>query len=374
MGFMAVFSRQQRDAALEDGDGVSNEEGAGRPQRRNQVGDVLREARRSYGVEIAQIAASLRIKAAYLSALEEARYQELPGPTYAVGFLRAYAEHLGLDGEEMVRRFKREVAGLDAKHDLSFPVPLAERSIPRISMLVAALILAGCGYGLWYYISSADRARPERVSAVPSTLLPERSSPTVAPSPPSAPAVAAPSEMPVSPTMAERPAAVAPQAIGVLPSPPPAASPSQATDNPQPAPAPQPAPGPTAISAAPVAPAPVAQLPVTSVPEVPPAPAISSAKVYGNASGPARIVIKASGDSWVQVRDQNQAVVLVRVLHAGDIYRVPDQPGLVLRTGNAGALQVAVDGKEAPGVGPLGKSRNVALDPNRLLEGKAVIE
>ena len=357
---MAVFSRQQRDAALETGDGTSTEDGSGRPQRRNQVGDVLREARRSYGVEIAQVGASLRIKPSYLSALEEARYRELPGPTYAVGFLRAYAEHLGLDGEEMVRRFKREVSGIDAKHDLSFPVPLAERSIPRISMVVAALILAGCGYGLWYYISLADRARPERVAAVPSTLLPERaplSPPNGAsnlPNPGSEPVQAVSPPESASTTTASRPA----EPVSVVPSP-------QPTATPQPAPS-----EPPAVAAPPAAPA--AQ--VANVPEVPPAPATSAARVYGVESGPARIVIRSSGDSWVQVRDRNQAVVLVRVLKAGDSYRVPDQPGLVLRTGNAGALQFSVDGNQVPGVGPLGKSRNVALDPSRLISGSAVIE
>ncbi len=356
---MAVFSRQQRDTALETGDGTSTEDGSGRPQRRNQVGDVLREARCSFGVELAQIGASLRIKPAYLAALEEARYQELPGPTYAVGFLRAYAEHLGLDGEEMVRRFKREVAGLDAKHDLSFPVPLAERSIPRISMLVAALILAGCGYGLWYYISSADRARPERVAAVPSTLLPERTSvspPSIAPSSSGnsaaeAPQASQPPEIPATPTsrtVVEPPASVA---------------------------SPRPAPVQTPLTAQPASVEPPAAPPrVASVPEVPPAPANSAAKVYGVESGPARIVIRSSGESWVQVRDRNQAVVLVRVLHPGDTYRVPDQPGLVLRTGNAGALQFSVDGAAVPAVGPSGKSRNVALDPGRLISGSAVIE
>ena len=42
------------------------------------------------------------------------RYERLPGATYAQGFVRAYAEHLNLDGAELVRRYKAETAGLEA--------------------------------------------------------------------------------------------------------------------------------------------------------------------------------------------------------------------------------------------------------------------
>ena len=73
---------------------------------------------------------------------------------------------------EMLRRFKAESAALDTKPDLSFPMPLGERSIPHGSMLLVALILALCGYGTWYYLATGERSPPERVSEVPDVLLP----------------------------------------------------------------------------------------------------------------------------------------------------------------------------------------------------------
>jgi cytoskeleton protein RodZ len=133
---------------------------------RHTIGELLRDTRKSYGGDINHIAAMLRIRASYLVAIEENQYDKLPGPVYAQGFVRAYAVHLGLDGEEAIRRFKQEVAGLEISHDLSFPVPLAARSIPGGTMVLAALILALCGYGLWYYVSTSDRSHPERVSAL----------------------------------------------------------------------------------------------------------------------------------------------------------------------------------------------------------------
>ncbi len=131
---------------------------------RETIGDLLRRTRTEYGAEIETVAAALRIRAPYLAAIEQARYDRLPGAVYAVGFVRAYANHLGLDGEEAVRRFKQEAAGLERRRDLAFPVPLTSRSVPGGRMLLAAFVLAVCAYGIWHYLSTGDRSRPERVA------------------------------------------------------------------------------------------------------------------------------------------------------------------------------------------------------------------
>src|SRR5215472_9146439 len=184
---MALFSRRkisfdEQGAAAETvgaGGRSPGNDPAPRPRRRT-VGQLLRETRESYGSDIPRVAAALRIRAAYLEAIENGRYDHLPGAVYALGFVRAYAVHLGLDGEEAVRRFKLEAEGYDAQRDLTFPVPLSERSIPGWSMLLAALLLAVCGYGLWYYLPSS--ARPERVSPLPAALpAPQSSTPMAAP-------------------------------------------------------------------------------------------------------------------------------------------------------------------------------------------------
>jgi cytoskeleton protein RodZ len=87
-----------------------------------------------------------------------------------------------------------------------------------------------------------------------------------------------------------------------------------------------------------------------------------------------RIVLRAAGgDSWIQVKDGTQTVSM-RVLRQGESYRVPDRSGLTLITGNAGALEVTVDGRPAPSVGPLGRKRIVALDPERLAKGTADLD
>ncbi|MEQ8394733.1 RodZ domain-containing protein [Thalassobaculum sp.] len=86
-----------------------------------------------------------------------------------------------------------------------------------------------------------------------------------------------------------------------------------------------------------------------------------------------RVVVRATGESWVQVRTDDGTTLFTRVLRSGDVYRVPDRNGLTLATGNAGALEILVDGEPAPSLGTFGEVvRNIALDPARLADGTAI--
>jgi cytoskeleton protein RodZ len=84
-------------------------------------------------------------------------------------------------------------------------------------------------------------------------------------------------------------------------------------------------------------------------------------------------VLHAAADSWVEIRDAGRAVLLARVIKAGETYEVPDWPGLSMRTGNAGGLAITVDGNPTPSIGPIGAvRRNVVLEPEALSAGLAV--
>jgi len=363
---------------------------------RHTIGDLLRDTRKSYGGDIDRIAATLRIRASYLTAIEESQYDKLPGPVYAQGFVRAYAVHLGLDGDEAIRRFKQEVAGFEVSRDLSFPVPLAARSIPGGTMVLAALILSLCGYGLWYYVSTNDRSHPERVSVVPPDLVaatkraaPDLTPPPTTPAPVPATATAVPGQpgapaVPATTVTSPTPIAAPPAATAAAPvaSSPPAPSlaplltpppvPVQAGATPVPQQSATSAPS-VALSPVPaLAPAQTASPPAASA--VPPpgdaavataTPPDSAPRVYGAASDvPTRIVVRAIKDSWVQIRNGDE-VLVQRTLHPGDSVRVPDERGLSLRTGNGAGIQFEIDGKLFK---PLsGTVRTLALDPDRLV-------
>jgi cytoskeleton protein RodZ len=64
-----------------------------------EIGNSLREARLRQGLELPRIEMDTKIRGKYLRALEEEQFEVLPGDTYVKGFLRAYAEYLGLDGQ-----------------------------------------------------------------------------------------------------------------------------------------------------------------------------------------------------------------------------------------------------------------------------------
>src|SRR3954451_9091788 len=63
-----------------------------------EIGGSLREARLKRGLTPADVQKAIRIRDRYLQALEEERWELLPGDAYVKGFLRTYADYLGLDG------------------------------------------------------------------------------------------------------------------------------------------------------------------------------------------------------------------------------------------------------------------------------------
>src|SRR5271154_2286157 len=283
---MALFHRLKMPIAEEAPERITE------PFGPRSAGDELRRRREALGLDLADAAGALRIKPAYLAALEAGHPEDLPGAVYAIGFMRAYADHLGLDSGEMLRRFKQGSTLLGAKPDLAFPVQLGRRSPPGGGMLLVALILAVCAYGGWFYLSTGEGPRPERVAEVPLELLPYRepfrtppavSRPVEAQAAPRSPAVPSEGSGPSSPIETGSGSGRRPAAAG------------------------------SAVAAVPAA--------------IDPAP-----------NAPGEVVIRATADSWIQIRDARQSVLLTRVLKAGESCRAPARPGLSMRTGNAGGL------------------------------------
>jgi cytoskeletal protein RodZ len=419
------------------------------------VADTLLGARKEHGQDLRAVAQVLRIRYEYLEAIEAGAFERLPGTTYAHGFLRTYAEFLGLDGDEIVERFKQEMHGTESKPELVFPEPVAETRIPSGAIILISAVLLALAYGGWIYVSgqgknvaglipplpeslqtmlageaetalesaSIDKPAgseqasaytpPETESAAPSVLAnpaaareepaeeptpdpgvasapeesgPEESGTTVA----EAPATAAPADFESDPATAARPETETTQTPADS-APTPTVYPRPDRDESAAAPTPEPAapahqtaaitvPNSSELSTGTLGSTAATALLVEEtvvIPAPPPAPQsmIStdrSPRVYGESTEGARIVLRALQDSWVQVRDRHDALLLTRVLRAGDTYFVPAQEGLTLLTGNAGGLEIQVDGVPVPPIGPLGTvRRQIALDPTRLLSGTA---
>jgi cytoskeleton protein RodZ len=99
------------------------------------------------------------------------------------------------------------------------------------------------------------------------------------------------------------------------------------------------------------------------------------AETQPSAETPQGVVLEARMDCWIKVVDAKGKTVTQQTLKAGDRYVVPDQPGLTLRTGNAGGLDVLVGGRKAPALGDVGTVlTKVTLEPSRLLDGTAAAD
>src|ERR1041384_6881568 len=120
----------------------------------NAAGELLRERRKQLCLDLNAVAEVLCIKPVYLAAIEQGRTEELPGPTYAIGFIRAYANYLGLEGERILDLYRGEKADVQTRPDLTLPVPLEKRGVPGGRVLLTSLVVALCGYGAWYYVTT----------------------------------------------------------------------------------------------------------------------------------------------------------------------------------------------------------------------------
>lgn len=343
--------------------------------RRVSVSESLRGRRIECGLEIDYVAQILRIRPAVLIAIENGKFDELPGPAYAVGFVRSYATYLGLDAEALVLRFKTETSEIARRPHLEFPLPIRDSRVPTGPLLIICVLLAVITYGGWYYLSSQPGELAELTPAVPERLLRLLKMPQKEAAP-TAPAASAPVTAPEA-------GAPAPQIATAAPTTAPASSAQGAVQQTPPTTAP-------AAAAQPATTQPVASDgvppvenkagPAPVIAALPPSPDLTQPAVisdaaknpadtsYGAPDGQARVVLHATADSWVQVRDKGSNLLFTRVLKPGEHYNVPNQSGLSLIAGNAGGIDITVDGMEAPHIGDLGHvARNVSLDPDHLL-------
>jgi len=304
---------------------------AGSPLAAPRAGADLRAARERLGWPIEDVSGALRIRLPHLEALEEGRIDLLPGNAYAVGFLRTYARTLGLDPDEIIRRFKAEASEVNRQTELIFPAPMPQRGLPAGAVILLGVVLAVGAYAGWYRLSGEGRLPPETVAPVPERLatLAEQAVPPPQPAAPPAPVVIAAAPPAPQPTPAQEPEPAAPPVPSISPS----------------------------SAAAAVAP-----------PAMVDSPAAQQAAASPDQP---RIMLQATADAWLQVRDRNGGVLLNKILHSGETWPVPPRPNLLLTTGNAGGTELVVDGVATAVPGGSGAvRRDLLLDADLIKEGK----
>lgn len=307
---------------------------------RANPGETLRQARENKGWSTAQVAGQLNLTENALRQLEQGSFDQLPGHTFARGYIRAYAKLLGMDQAQMVTAFD-QYTGTDATGSnvqalgrVVEPVRLS-RNLLRLFSLALLAVLIGFGYFWWQERSarpaetgSLNMEHVEVESADGTTeihTLDEPEDQAVAEDQASTPAV--PTE-PVGDTgSAETPVEATPSTAATPPAP-------AATDSAQPqvpaVSALQPAAQPPVAAASPVAPA--------APPEVPAAPVVASA-------GQGVVKVQFTADCWTQVTDADGKVILEGLKRKGDSLEVAAKAPVQLRLGFAQGAQVSYNGQ-----------------------------
>lgn len=243
------------------------------------IGGVLRKTRLQYGLTLEQVHQATRIKHIYLEALEDEDFERLPGAVYVTGFVRSYADYLGLDSEQMLLLLKKKTGPKPVRPVYNFPVANDEQKIPGKKVVIGStialiIILSALAVGKSGY-------KTDEIPAVPEELVNQMAVP-------------------------EKPAEEdAPEASAPIPA-----------EKPKPHP----------------------------------------------------VVMKAIEDVWLEIRDGGGKPVFSRVLKTGEEYWVPaDENSYAMTTGNAGGLQMVVEGVVMSPMGKTGEvRRNVALNPAAL--------
>ncbi|HMK31323.1 MAG TPA: helix-turn-helix domain-containing protein [Terriglobales bacterium] len=363
-------------------------------------GERLRREREMRGIALDEISTATKISNRFLRALEEEKFDQLPGGIFNKGFVRAYAKFLGIDEDQAIADYTSAVgAPLESEQDVELTETLerwkrpepeelqAKRSEERSSWsAIAVLVVLGVlVFAGWTYIAKRKAEREAReaeaaVAAAAAAKPPAVEPEAARPSPPAADVApqpqprqtTPPSQNPAAKT-ALAPAAAKPVAPAAAPAdattaaagakPPPTGSATSPGTSAKPAassagvastatPAPRPADGASANAntnaAANRAPAGLTTEPART--EAPPAKA------------PIRLVVRARQDSWISITADGKLIMRDTLL-AGAEKSVRAQSEVVLVMGNAAGVDVSYNGQALPALGDQGQVKTVTFTP-----------
>ncbi|HEX4737610.1 MAG TPA: helix-turn-helix domain-containing protein [Allosphingosinicella sp.] len=143
------------------------------------IGERLRQAREAKGLSLDDIARQTRIPIRHLEHIEREEWDALPAITYSVGFVRSYANAVGLDGPAMGAELREQLGGIRSAGAIStayYEPADPARVPPRWIALAAALlaILLVVGYLVWRHhaVGDADAVGPPAAEVPPPANAP----------------------------------------------------------------------------------------------------------------------------------------------------------------------------------------------------------
>jgi cytoskeleton protein RodZ len=273
------------------------------------LGAHLRALREAKGGSLEDMARSTRVGIRHLEALEEERLTDLPSPVFVRGFIRAYCGFLRENPEPALNRYE-ELAGTRAAEQAASAPPRPRTSWAGSSLVVGLVLLLILGVGLILVNLSVKKSGGNSVPAAKTEVAkPATPTPPPAPAPSSA----------------------------VTPAPPPSAPATAAAPG---TPAAPPAAGEVVRPATP---------PSTAAAAAPAAPRTSSAP----AGGEQRLVIRAVEPTWIRVQT-DEGRIAEELLPAGASREWAAERRFLLTIGNAGGVELTLNGRALPPLGPKG--------------------
>ncbi|MDY0028474.1 MAG: DUF4115 domain-containing protein [Pseudobdellovibrionaceae bacterium] len=270
------------------------------------VGDILHRARTRADITLEHAAQQTRIRISYLQAIEDGQLDRLPGRIYALGFIKTYAEFLNLDGEKIIQLLKRQSGTKVAPKPLPTTAPVEEdHSLPSPKTFIIVLIMLVCGLTIYPYAFKSG-AVTKSVPSVPEDL---KEQVTLLTKPQT--------RKPAPDLLAEE------RADGALGQ----------------------------------------EVTLENQEEETTEEILAEERKHP-------VILKALENVWLEIRTPEQKAILSRVLSKGEEYWVPeDQANLVMTLGNAGGLQILVEGQPLPLLGRKSQVvRNLSLNPDYLKE------
>jgi cytoskeletal protein RodZ len=262
------------------------------------IGQALKALREAEGLSLTAIADKTCVRRAYLQALEELNMDQLPARPFAVGYVKAYAEALGLNGELAVRQFRKDAPSPDEA--LKAPVGVRKERDPRLSWLAGACAVVATAVVIWNLAQHAVAHDG-------------------APTPP----VAVTNAPPPAPLATRGPVALA------------AAQPAPADSD---VPQPYVTPGMAKAVGGPDAAAPATQPAKTFI--------NPHAAVYGAPADRSVVTFRALKAASLVVKGADGSIYFARQLQPGEAFRVPaNVPGLTVDAPNFQAFDVTVAGQ-----------------------------
>ncbi len=326
-----------------EADGIQAEKKSLSVNEDGKVGGMLKEARMKKGLKVADIAKELCIRASYLEAIESSNYDEIPEHPYGVGFIRTYAEFLGLNSARIVQLFKEETDASSRSEDVYVLEPQAEATVPSKKYILISFGAILLLYVAWFAYKENLENEMAPVADDQKSIVVETGDSNDFPlqvedfATIDETAPAATDEVVVIDTTAAAPVEVPSGQITV--------NEGNFVEPVAEAPAVQPVTEktPSAEPAAPVVDEPVAE----ETPKV-------------NVKPGSRVLVKVNKETWVEVKDQNK-LWISKVLQPGAAYSVPAGSGKILSVGHADGVEVLIDGKVTPVV-TAAKKTGIALD------------